>query len=324
LGHLARFTTLGLAPAERLVKWGAFISQAQGRLKTESQDGAPFSGTVNMGTIGPLRLFHIEASSHRLESMAGVANPTDNIRIVIQSKGSSIFSQGGRDVSLQSGCWTIWATNLPHVVTNLTDVEQVCLLIPRAFLGVSSSNILRHAGSRLGEHPGIGRLVPEYVMGLYEQIDSIDESLHIDMADIVAHMVRLALGETSRFASKETVRETMRTRVIEYVRHNLRDPNLSIERVAEKFGCSKRHLHKVFSDSGATLSQFVWRERLERCRAALANANTAHMSITEIAFMWGFNNSAHFSKAFREQYGMPPSLWRISALGALACAPQPH
>ncbi len=106
------------------------------------------------------------------------------------------------------------------------------------------------------------------------------------------------------------MRETLRLRVKDYVRRNVRDPALSIDRVATAFGCTKRHLHKVFSGDEMTLSQFVWSERLERCREALSNPRMAQHSITEIAFMWGFNNSAHFSKTFKERFGAPPGLFR--------------
>jgi hypothetical protein len=41
----------------------------------------------------------------------------------------------------------------------------------------------------------------------------------------------------------------------------------------------------------------VRRRRLLRCRAELDGADT-EASITEIAYRWGFNDSAHFSRLF--------------------------
>jgi AraC-like DNA-binding protein len=43
-------------------------------------------------------------------------------------------------------------------------------------------------------------------------------------------------------------------------------------------------------------------------------------SITQIAFSWGFNNAAHFSRCFKTRFGATPSDYRQSN-GALGCAP---
>ena len=77
-------------------------------------------------------------------------------------------------------------------------------------------------------------------------------------------------------------------------------PGLSIDQIADALHCGKRNLHKVFSHDGTTISDFIWRLRLERCRDDLAAPTCAWKSITEIAFSWGFNSSTHFSKAFKE------------------------
>ena len=42
----------------------------------------------------------------------------------------------------------------------------------------------------------------------------------------------------------------------------------------------------------------------------LKNPQHTGRTITEIAFSWGFNNAAHFSRVFREHAGLPPSDFR--------------
>lgn len=42
----------------------------------------------------------------------------------------------------------------------------------------------------------------------------------------------------------------------------------------------------------------------------LSSPQHARLSISEICFRWGFNGSAHFSRAFREQYGLSPREFR--------------
>ena len=42
----------------------------------------------------------------------------------------------------------------------------------------------------------------------------------------------------------------------------------------------------------------------------LAMPEASHRSITEIAFACGFNDSAHFSRAFAARFDTTPSQWR--------------
>ncbi len=42
----------------------------------------------------------------------------------------------------------------------------------------------------------------------------------------------------------------------------------------------------------------------------LASPVCAKLSISEICFRWGFNESAHFSRAFRNEYGRSPREYR--------------
>jgi AraC-like DNA-binding protein len=78
--------------------------------------------------------------------------------------------------------------------------------------------------------------------------------------------------------------------------------------------CTKRYLHKVFSEDGETLNQYIWTRRLELCRAHLGRPDLSAKSITEIAFGCGFSNAAHFSRSFRARFGESPRAYRRSAL----------
>lgn len=60
---------------------------------------------------------------------------------------------------------------------------------------------------------------------------------------------------------------------------------------------------------------YIWHRRLERIRHDLANPALAGTSITEIAFGRGFSSSTHFSRSFRESYGVSPRVYRLLMQG---------
>ena len=51
-------------------------------------------------------------------------------------------------------------------------------------------------------------------------------------------------------------------------------------------------------------------ERLQRCHEEIADPSQAHRLISEIAFSYGFNETAHFSRVFARQFGYPPRALR--------------
>jgi len=98
----------------------------------------------------------------------------------------------------------------------------------------------------------------------------------------------------------------------------LAEPELTLRRVADEDGVSPRYLQKLFAGQGQSFTGYVRGRRLERCRADLASPACAQLSISEICFRWGFNGSAHFSRAFRSAYGQSPREYRRAAIGDAA------
>ena len=99
---------------------------------------------------------------------------------------------------------------------------------------------------------------------------------------------------------------------------NLHKPDLCVGELAKQFGCSIRYVQRLFSEEDCTVSSYIRHQRLEGCKRQLADAAWLNHSITEIAFNWGFNSSAHFSRVFKEQYGISAREYRKQALKALS------
>jgi AraC-like DNA-binding protein len=102
-------------------------------------------------------------------------------------------------------------------------------------------------------------------------------------------------------------------RICQTIETMLGNPKLTLAHVAAEHGVSPRYLQKLFASSAQVFSHYVRSRRLERCRADLVSPLHAQLSISEICFRWGFNGSAHFSHAFRDQYGVSPREYRRSA-----------
>lgn len=99
-------------------------------------------------------------------------------------------------------------------------------------------------------------------------------------------------------------------RATQAIELKLSDPDLSPSSVADHLGISLRYLQKLFEDAGENANHYIRRRRLERSYQDLADPLYSGLSIAEISYRWGFNDSAYFSRAFKDRYGMSPSQHR--------------
>ncbi len=87
------------------------------------------------------------------------------------------------------------------------------------------------------------------------------------------------------------------------------DKRITLSDVANHVSFSKFHFHRLFSKySNETLKQFTSRIKMER--SAIYLALNSEISITEIAFRYGYNSSSSYNKAFKKHYGMSPTKFR--------------
>ncbi|MFQ5485923.1 MAG: helix-turn-helix domain-containing protein, partial [Desulfobacterales bacterium] len=89
------------------------------------------------------------------------------------------------------------------------------------------------------------------------------------------------------------------------VEQNLSDPEFSTDNFAKLVAMSRMQLHRklrALTDHAA--HEFIRTYRLKRAAQLLQH----HVgTVSEICYDVGFNSLSHFSKAFREQFGMSPS-----------------
>ncbi|TPM40673.1 GlxA family transcriptional regulator [Mesorhizobium sp. B2-3-4] len=83
---------------------------------------------------------------------------------------------------------------------------------------------------------------------------------------------------------------------------------ISISKLAASVGLSRRQLERLFMEQTKSSPALVYkRVRLERAKQLLLETSTP---MVDIAVEVGFENASHFSRAFREVFGLPPSKLR--------------
>jgi AraC family transcriptional regulator, positive regulator of tynA and feaB len=102
----------------------------------------------------------------------------------------------------------------------------------------------------------------------------------------------------------------------------LADPELTATRVADAQGVSRRRLDQIMVEAtGASVSAQIWLRRLEQAANDLLDPRFASKTVTQIAFAAGFEDVAHFTRAFKRRYRIPPREWRNRRSASVARNP---
>jgi len=116
-------------------------------------------------------------------------------------------------------------------------------------------------------------------------------------------------GLTSVMDHPETnipsVEQKFLRKAIDVLDVNFPDPDFTVKRFCSEMAMSNMQLHrKLVALTGQTANRLIRSYRLNRAARLLDNnAGT----VTEVAYMVGFNNLSWFAKCFQEQYGTNPS-----------------
>ena len=279
--------------------------------------GDPLTGHIVTALLGPIRICNIKAAPHLRQRLHHLDCYTAApfIKIVFQRRGVAYLQQGDRRTIIDDGRWSVYDASRPYAMQNVEELDQFAILIPRDIkspeieLGI---NLVPEASMAL---TGMSRVLFSTAVAALDAADGMEEAMRESLGHGILELAKLALVDHLGGASRISMRQTFREKVKRYVVHNLADNELSVASIAEALHCSKRYLHKGFAESGETLSQFIWSVRLEKARRDLTSETLANRSITEIAFNWGFINSAHFSRRFHERYGVSPRDYRKLSLG---------
>ena len=297
--------------------WGEILWNRFGSLQSETYGDTQFDGRLAFGALGDLRFCRIDAARHMV-----IRTPREvrrdgrgDLKVVAQLEGTACFEQGGRRVVLTPGDWSVYDTDKAYVVTNPARVTHMVMLLPRECLRgldvpIDSVTVRRFCG-----RSGASRRAFELLAAAFDDAAEPEPAAAGRAASRLSELIGLAMLERAGIASDGSQRESARDRILAYLDANLRDPSMTLDRVAQAVGCCKRNLHKLFRDEAETLGEYLWQARLARIREDLASAAQRKRSITEIAFSWGFNSSPHFSRLFKERYGISPRRYRARAFG---------
>lgn len=304
---------------DRLAYWADVVCQQLIRAQVSSLGPGPrgFAGRLEEVGLGEMAVCRIQASGQRVLRTPAQANAGDPpvCVITLQVEGQGRIVQNGRTACLAPGDAALFTNVRAYELCFDEAFEQRVFILPQALAQRVVSDMAVMAAVTLpASHPG-SRILHTFASGVMDAPQLSEEQggyLRQAMLETLSAMLA-DRGLTGRGGQTQLGRYH-RARILAFIRDNLADPALGADVIAAAMRISKPHLHRLFEGEALTLSATIWQLRLDACRQDLERTSLRHLRVGEIAYRWGFIDSAHFSRRFRQAFGCSPREWRETAL----------
>ncbi|MFJ6612823.1 helix-turn-helix domain-containing protein [Streptomyces sp. NPDC091289] len=269
-------------------------------------------GTAVRRQFGDVWVVLVSGEPHEaVRTARSIGDSPGYLRVFRLLEGEILVHQDGRADSAGGPqiicCDTTRAYRL-HLPLSFRLVE---VLLPHRHLGLPPADTAKLTATSWCGRKGAGALLSQLLYGLDEHGTEIHSAVD-RVGGTLAGLTAAVLADRLRHlaAEDEIARHDRMLHIQEYIRGRLADPDLTPHAVAEQHNVSLRYLQRIFQEHGTSPARWIRDERLSRCRAELRDPHLDHLPVGLIGERAGLYQASHFSRLFRERYGVTPRGYR--------------
>lgn len=276
----------------------------------------PVAGRIHGVPLGPGYLWTI-LSPQVLVSYLPTPHPGAQamFSVMLQLEGTTRAQQCGRACTLDAGDFCVIDGLAPFDLEVAEPVSRVvCLQMPRSAVLSRKMGLEERTAQRFdGREPG-ALLLRNVLQTLIDTAPFLEAGQRAAALASVVQMVaapKLPGGEEGQRRDDERVAATLA-----FIDAQLADPTLTAHRVAAAQRLSRRRLDQIMAGLGTSLTAQIWSRRLTQAASDLLDPRFSAKTVTQIAFGVGFEDAAHFARAFKRRYHCTPREWRTGTTAA--------
>jgi AraC-like DNA-binding protein len=314
----ADITTDVVLPKARLRFWREAVCDTFVELECHAAQSNEFFGSLANRSLLDIQFSDVRAAAQKVvRTRSKIAQSNhDYYLLSLQTRGRGIVTQDGRTAILNPGDFALYDTTRPYDLTFTEEFGQLVLRLPREIVSSRLSDAETFTALSIQGDRGAGRLASVFIHQLHAQLDELEPQsarrLHASAVDLLATALASQIG---REPGARGSRILFRQRIMAFIDRQLANPELSCELIAVHHGISERYLRKLFEGSHASVSEWIWKRRLDQAQRDLVDPLQSHIAITSIGYEVGFKDPAHFSRAFKARFGVTPREYRSGDVG---------
>jgi len=305
------FTTEDLEPSKRYAAWQGAICDVYVHVDVNAEKRSDYQGFIREARFGSVTMTDVLVSEQRItrreRHIAKLDKDCYYVEFVHQGKVNIL--QAGQTLLSHPGVGAIFSASEAYDLECVGRVRSLYLEIPRKEFSSRFNESGIPVAATIATGRGLGRIAAEFCAMLASEGSSLEETVRTRLGDELMDVLALALdmGDKDDFSEDATAQKARLRSVKAWIEEHLADPDLSLEKITKSNGVSLRHLHYLFRLTDLSVSEWILDRRLLRCHDALIRPELRSLSVTEVAYRFGFRSSSHFSTVFRRKFGHSPS-----------------
>jgi AraC-like DNA-binding protein len=306
--------TSASVPDRRLAVWQDIVCDTFVGLDCRSDLRDGFWGAVAQSAIGPVTCTQVDSCAQQvLRTPSRIARASEDfVLVTLTTSGVNGVFQDGREARVAAGQFVIYDTTRPYELRFDDGFSQTIYQMPRKLLQQRIGSFDGLTATTFSSDRPLERLAYQFLLGISKTIENVDAATATRLLDQGLDLVAMAFAERmhQRSPDQSFHRSALLYRLKNYILTHLRDPELSMARAAAAIGISPRYASDLMAAEQTSFRSYVQLQRLERCKRDLSDPAQMARHVSDIAFAWGFNDLAHFSRMFKQRFGASPREWR--------------
>lgn len=314
-GEDASWSSTGLKQCEAIRQWQDWAAGTIAPIDVTVFDTDRFAARWRSQGVGQLRLLQLHAPAQRvvhcgMDGSAGRATPS--IQLVYARRGALKTRMAGKRFTVEPGQFVLLDNTRFYQMEMDEAHEAIDLMMPQLwlekYLPDPGALLARPISASESWGAPLGSLIETMLLGL--DASPLPRPL---IAEQVGALLMLATGFHEPAPSRH--RGQLARAILRRIENDFADSELTLERVADDLGLSKRYLQALLAGSGTSFVLELNAARLESAADRLADPRAAALQISEIAWQCGFLDPGYFARLFRKRFGMGPKDWRARRTG---------
>lgn len=306
-GPLLDLSTVG--EESRISSWCAGTQEIFPGLSVKLACGIPPAGLIARVRMGAGELFTIESppSEVAYSPVATAPEGFPHLSLTVVAAGQLQVENCHRRCSLAKGDVCLIDEAAGFRLRGDEPARMLFLRLPRAATLGRFPQMDRLFATRFpADEPGT-RLLADFLLRMASDAVLLGEAQRSAMMAVAIQMLGVA-APVSELGGGADWRVR---RALDYIELNLPVAGITAEDVARDQRISRRRLDQLMQETlGQSVASHLWSRRLERAAGDLTDPRLRSSSIAQIAFANGFEDPAHFTRAFKRRYGVTPGNWR--------------
>lgn len=305
---------LDVAPSvthvDSLESFRTAVSSSFVPLQVDSDAEGPFRATLSAAGADGVVFTEVDAKPQLVQRTAQTieAGGSGFYKVSLLLSGTGILIQDGREIVMRPGDLSFYDTSRPYSLLFNEKFRNLIMMFPKDRLEFPTILTDALTAVSLREQHDLARAIAPFIAQASPQLPQLPAVARTKLAHTSLELINTMLSAI--LDVEQTPRnphEVMLQKIYSYINANLGSPDLSPGSIAAAHYISIRHLHALFAEHDTTVSTVIKQRRLEQARADLTDPALQSRTVAAIATRWGFVDAAHFSRVFKQRYGMSPS-----------------